>query len=95
MVKYAYCSGFFFRRSKAKASIIDINNHLWIAKFPSNFDNGDTAAWEMVVYELAKKADIQMSQAMIQKFSGQHHTFLTKCFDRISNRRIHFASLLP
>lgn len=80
--------------ARPKASIIDTNNHLWIAKFPSNFDNRDTAAWEMVVYELAKKAGIQMSEAMIQRFSGQHHTFLTKRFDRISNQRIHFASAM-
>ncbi|MEA5402981.1 HipA domain-containing protein [Arcicella sp. DC2W] len=80
--------------ARPKASIVDTNNHLWIAKFPSNFDNRDTAAWEMVIYELAQKSGIQMSEAMIQKFSGQHHTFLTKRFDRVNNKRIHFASAM-
>ncbi|MEA5259551.1 HipA domain-containing protein [Arcicella aquatica] len=80
--------------ARPKASIVDTNKHLWIAKFPSNFDNRDTAAWEMVIYELAQKSGIQMSEAMIQKFSGHHHTFLTKRFDRVNSKRIHFASAM-
>ena len=81
--------------ARPKASVMDSKNNLWIAKFPSNFDDRDTGAWEMVVNELAQKSGIQMAEAMIQKFSVRHHTYLTKRFDRISTtKRIHFASAM-
>lgn len=81
--------------ARPKASVMDAKNNLWIAKFPSNFDDRDTGAWEMVVNDLAQKAGIDIAEAMIQKFSGRHHTYLTKRFDRTStNKRIHFASAM-
>jgi serine/threonine-protein kinase HipA len=81
--------------ARPKASVIDQNKHLWIAKFPSINDAVDVGGWEMVVYELAVRSGISMSEAMIQKFSGNQYTFLTKRFDRIDeNKRIHFASAM-
>lgn len=81
--------------ARPKASILDPNNQLWIAKFPSKLDGSDTGAWEMVVYELATKAGVEMAVSTSQKFSGRHHTFLTKRFDRTSSgERIHFASAM-
>ncbi|MES2517042.1 MAG: HipA domain-containing protein [Bacteroidota bacterium] len=81
--------------ARPKASVMDSKNNLWIAKFPSNFDHRDTGAWEMVVNDLAQKAGIDMAEAVIQKYSGRHHTYLTKRFDRNrTNKRIHFASAM-
>jgi len=81
--------------ARPKAGILDKNNELWIAKFPSLSDEYDIAAWEMLSYELAIGAGINMSKSMLMKFSGQHHTFLTKRFDRYNNtQRIHFASAM-
>lgn len=81
--------------ARPKASVLDQQNHLWIAKFPSINDSIDVGAWEMVVHELAIKAGIRMSNALLQKFSGKYYTFLTKRFDRIAgNERIHFASAM-
>ena len=81
--------------ARPKASVMDAKNNLWIAKFPSNFDDRDTGAWEMVIHDLAQKSGIQMAEAMIQKFNGRHHTYLTKRFDRtFTNKRIHFASAM-
>jgi len=80
--------------SRPKASITDGKNNLWIAKFPSRYDDVDTGAWEMVVNQLAKLCGINIAEGMIQKFSSQHHTFLSKRFDRINNKRIHFASAM-
>ena len=81
--------------ARPKAGILDNNNELWIAKFPSRSDEYDIAAWEMLSYELAIGAGINMSKSMLMKFSGQHHTFLTKRFDRYNNtQRIHFASAM-
>jgi serine/threonine-protein kinase HipA len=68
---------------------------LWIAKFPSSRDEKNTGAWEMVLHELAKACGIHVSEARLQTFSGKHHTFLSKRFDRTNDqRRIHFASAM-
>jgi serine/threonine-protein kinase HipA len=81
--------------ARPKASVVDQKNNLWIAKFPSTHDNKDTGAWEMVVYELGKKAGLDLPEGKLQKFSGHHHTFLSKRFDRTNTcERIHFASAM-
>jgi serine/threonine-protein kinase HipA len=81
--------------ARPKASVIDDRGHLWIAKFPSTRDEKNTGAWEMVLHELAKACGIDVSEVRLQKFSGKHHTFLSKRFDRTNdNRRIHFASAM-
>jgi len=35
--------------ARPKAGVLDTENNLWIAKFPSANDNRDIGAWEMVV----------------------------------------------
>ena len=81
--------------ARPKASVVDSNKDLWIAKFPSKNDIKDIAAWEMVANELALKAGINVAQAKIQKFDNKYHIFLTKRFDRTQKgERIHFASAM-
>lgn len=81
--------------ARPKASIYDSAGNLWIAKFPSINDTKDIGGWEMVVHNLAVKCGINISNAMIEKFSNyQYHTFLVKRFDRIKKERIHFASAM-
>jgi serine/threonine-protein kinase HipA len=81
--------------ARPKASVTDPHGNLWIAKFPSVNDDIDIGAWEMVIHELAQMSGINVAPAMIRKFSGRHHTFLTNRFDRINNTgRIHFASAM-
>lgn len=81
--------------ARPKASVIDAKKHLWIAKFPSARDGSDMGAWEMVVYQLAKKAGINMAEANMKQFNSRHHTFLSKRFDRMNEGvRIHYASAM-
>ena len=81
--------------ARPKASITDTENNLWIAKFPSLNDVSDIGGWEIVTYELALMAGIDMSECRAQKFSSKYHTFLTKRFDRTQKgQRIHFASAM-
>jgi serine/threonine-protein kinase HipA len=81
--------------ARPKAGIINTDNALWIAKFPSSSDTYDIGLWEKVVNELAKKSGINVAIANAKKFSGKYHTFLTKRFDRTVNaKRIHFASAM-
>lgn len=81
--------------ARPKASIVDNDGNLWIAKFPSRNDSGDIGAWEIVTYELAVSAGIRMAESKAQKFSSEHYTFFTRRFDRTEkNKRIHFASAI-
>ena len=81
--------------ARPKASIVDPEGYLWIAKFPSKNDERDIAAWEMVVNELAINAGIKVAEGRIQKFQNKFHTYLTKRFDRNHvGERIHFASAM-
>jgi serine/threonine-protein kinase HipA len=80
--------------ARPKASVLDEKGNLWIAKFPSSKDDKNTGAWEMVLHELAKVCGIHVPDARLLQFSGKHHTFLSKRFDRIKDKRIHFASAM-
>lgn len=81
--------------ARPKASVIDPEGGLWIAKFPSKMDDKDTGAWEMVVNELAQKAGLNIAQGMVRRFNSRYHTYLTKRFDRTEkDERIHFASAM-
>ena len=81
--------------ARPKANILDERGRLWIAKFPSGNDTKNVGAWEYVISKIAGLCDINMSECIAQKFGSNHHTFLTKRFDRNSDdRRIHFASAM-
>ncbi|WP_436515454.1 type II toxin-antitoxin system HipA family toxin [Ekhidna sp. To15] len=81
--------------ARPKASVLDPDNHLWIAKFPSRNDEGDIGAWEMVTYDMAIDAGVNMAQCQARKFSSDYHTFLTKRFDRTTDgKRLHFTSAM-
>lgn len=80
--------------ARPKANLLDEHNNLWIAKFPSQNDIIDKAAWEYLAYQLALKAGINMASSKIEKISGKYHTFFTERFDRSKGERIHFASAM-
>jgi len=80
--------------ARPKASVIDPDGQLWIAKFPSRKDDRDIGAWEMVVNELAVKSGLHIAKGKACRFTQDHHTFLTKRFDRQGEDRIHFASAM-
>jgi serine/threonine-protein kinase HipA len=80
--------------ARPKANVVDEKGDLYIAKFPSKEDSDDKGLWEYVTYQLAIDAGINMSPSGIEKLSS-YHTFLTKRFDRVENRkRIHVASAM-
>lgn len=80
--------------ARPKACVTDEQGYLWIAKFPNLNDTHDVGAWEMVCYELALAAGVDMFPSEIKQFSSQHHTFLTKRFDRDGEKRLHFSSAM-
>lgn len=81
--------------ARPKASVVDEQGHLWIAKFPSTRDEVDIGAWEDVVHKLAHRAGIIIAQGSARRFGSQYHTFLTRRFDRTdTGDRLHFASAM-
>lgn len=81
--------------ARPKASVIDPKEQLWIAKFPSKSDNKNSGAWELLVNQMASELGINVAAAMAKQYTQNHHTFLTKRFDRTEDRqRIHFASAM-
>ena len=80
--------------ARPKASVIDNDHELWIAKFPSRLDDYDKGAWEFLAYRLAQSAGIIMPPCKFAKFASHHHTFLTKRFDRTPQSRLHFTSAM-
>ncbi|MDL2322436.1 HipA domain-containing protein [Bacteroidales bacterium OttesenSCG-928-A17] len=81
--------------ARPKASVQHTDGSLWIAKFPSNNDETDIGAWEMVVNELAQKIGITIAEATAKRYNNKQHTYLAKRFDRtVEGKRIHFSSAM-
>ncbi|KLN53493.1 type II toxin-antitoxin system HipA family toxin [Variovorax paradoxus] len=81
--------------ARPKASVVDPDGHLWIAKFPSVRDEHNVGAWELVVHTLAQACGLEVATALAQQFANPHHTFLVRRFDRTeTGRRLHFASAM-
>lgn len=80
--------------ARPKATVIDPNEQLWIAKFPSKNDENDSGAWEMITHDLAEICGLHVPEAKLEKFSNLGSTYLVKRFDRILNKRVHFASAM-
>ena len=81
--------------ARPKASVLDENGELWIAKFPSLQDDRDIGGWEKVAHDLARNAGVNVSESVTGKFYSKKHTFLTKRFDRTpQGGRVHFASAM-
>ena len=80
--------------ARPKATVVDPKKQLWIAKFPSKNDENDTGAWEMVAHDLAGLCGLTVPEAKLEKFSALGSTYLVKRFDRIGNKRVHFASAM-
>jgi serine/threonine-protein kinase HipA len=81
--------------ARPKASVVDPNGHLWIAKFPSVRDEHNVGAWELVAQTLALGCRLRVPESQARRFAHRHHTFLVRRFDRTdAGRRLHFASAM-
>lgn len=92
-IEFLFRHGSSLGGARPKASI-KIEDNLHIAKFPSKEDEIDIGAWEIVAHDLARKSGIKVPDAEIRLLSPKGHTYLSKRFDRMGNKRIHFASAM-
>lgn len=81
--------------ARPKASIINTDNRLWVAKFPSRKDDYDAGLWEHFCHLLARKAGVNAASTQVISTGDKYHTMLSCRFDRtVAGRRIHFASAM-
>lgn len=80
--------------ARPKASVIDEDGRLTVAKFPSRKDDYDIALWEHFSHVMAEKSGINVAETRTI-MGEEYHILLSKRFDRDKNgKRIHFASAL-
>lgn len=80
--------------ARPKASVIDEDGNLTVAKFPSRKDDYDVGQWEHFCHVMGRKAGLYVAET--STIPGEdYHILLSKRFDRNdSGKRIHFASAL-
>lgn len=79
--------------ARPKASVIDKENNLCIAKFPKNSDTYNLVLWEAVALTLAKNAGLNTSKWHLEKIEGKDVIILNR-FDRKKQVRIPFLSAM-
>ena len=81
--------------ARPKASVIDTDGLLCVAKFPSRQDDYDAELWEHLSHMLANRAGISVAETRVLQTSDRRHTLISQRFDRTkSGKRIHFASAM-
>lgn len=82
--------------ARPKASVLDKNGALLIAKFPQKDDRRDMARWEATALELGRKAGLNVSKSRVEKIKGRSVLLVTR-FDRVGrkfDKRVPFLSAM-
>jgi serine/threonine-protein kinase HipA len=79
--------------ARPKASVVDPQGGLSIAKFPRDGDEYAVELWEYIALQLARAAKIRAADCELVRISGRH-VLLSRRFDRVGERRVPFASAL-
>ena len=79
--------------ARPKASVIDNDGDLCIAKFPRKDDTGNVVLWEAVALSLAENAGLNVPQWQLVTALNKP-VLLVKRFDRIKDKRIPFMSAM-
>lgn len=79
--------------ARPKASVIDDNGALSIAKFPHPGDEWDVMAWEKTALDLAELAGLDVPARRLTKIDGRSVLILRR-FDRDGLRRLGYASAM-
>ena len=81
--------------ARPKASVIDTDKMLYIAKFPLRKDDYNVGLLEHFSHLLAIKAGINAAKTKVLATGEKYHTLLSQRFDRTQEgKRIHFASAM-
>lgn len=80
--------------ARPKANFTDVDDTLWIAKFPAHDDDRDIGAWEKVTHDLALAAGVDVPEARLLSFNNEFRTFCVKRFDREAGHRRFYSSAM-
>ncbi|NNM60358.1 MAG: HipA domain-containing protein, partial [Legionellales bacterium] len=79
--------------ARPKASVIDKDGSLAIAKFSHKDDENNTVLWEALALTLAEKAKITIPSWRIENIAGKSVLILQR-FDRIEKKRLPYLSAM-
>ena len=79
--------------ARPKASVIDLDGQLALAKFPSDKDEIDIVKWEGVALTLAFEAGIEVPDWRIINIVGKN-VIIIRRFDRVNEHRVPFLSAM-
>lgn len=77
--------------ARPKASILDLDGSLAIAKFPRELDEYAIERWEQVAFDLARSAGIRVAESRLERV-GDDFVLVARRFDRRGTARIPYAS---
>ena len=80
--------------ARPKASIYGNKGELYLAKFSNKKDEMNLPQLEYFAYLLATKVGVSMMPSKLLNLDNRHSVFLTERFDRMGNKRIHYASFM-
>ena len=80
--------------ARPKATYRDVDESLWLAKFPAHDDRRDVGLWECLAAKLAVRCGVTMPPNRVHRFSGRGHTFAVQRFDRVGTSRRLYASAM-
>lgn len=80
--------------ARIKASVLDKDNTLCLAKFPSSNDEYSVILWEKTMLDLAKLAKIEVANAKLIVAKNNKKVLLLERFDRLGETRIPFMSAM-
>jgi serine/threonine-protein kinase HipA len=92
-LKLLFAPGSSLGGARPKASVIEKDGHLAIAKFPRKEDEINTVVWEAIALSLAKKAGITVPDARVETITNKPVLVLRR-FDRDGGQRIPFLSAM-
>jgi serine/threonine-protein kinase HipA len=92
-LKLLFAPGSSLGGARPKASVIEKDGHLAIAKFPRKDDEFNTVVWEAVALSLAQKSGIPVPAGRVEDIGGKP-VLLSRRFDRDGARRIPFLSAM-
>ncbi|MBN1608144.1 MAG: type II toxin-antitoxin system HipA family toxin [Polyangiaceae bacterium] len=79
--------------ARPKASVLDADGNLCIAKFPREGEEYSVERWERIALQLAQTSGISVPESRLLEV-GASPVLLSRRFDRRGTDRIHFASAM-
>ncbi len=78
--------------ARPKASVVDPDNRLWMAKFPQAGDRHDVPLWEKATLRVSREVGIDVPESKLLPVCGRN-VLVVRRFDRQGGRRVPYQSV--